>query len=67
MGKWTKVARWEIRRNLKNKTFIISSLMTPAIFLVMFFIFGAIGGDDTATEVGPELDERDNDRFIRDG
>ncbi|MFB4159951.1 ABC transporter permease [Geomicrobium sp. JSM 1781026] len=59
MGKWTKVARWEIRRNLKNKTFIISSLMTPAIFLVMFFIFGAIGGDDTATEVGPDLEERD--------
>ena len=33
-----KVAKWEIKRNLTNKSFIISLLSTPIIFLAFFFI-----------------------------
>lgn len=33
-----KVARWEIKRNLKNKSFIISLFLTPAIFLLIMAI-----------------------------
>lgn len=30
-----KVARWEIKRNMKNKSFVISLFLTPAIFLII--------------------------------
>lgn len=42
-----KVARWEIKRNLKNKTFIISLFLTPAL-MVVFGILGSLsgGGDE---------------------
>ena len=33
-----KVAKWEIKRNLTNKSFIISLLSTPVIFLAFLFI-----------------------------
>ena len=33
-----KVAKWEIKRNMTNKSFIISLLSTPIIFLAFFFI-----------------------------
>lgn len=33
-----KVAKWEIKRNMTNKSFIISLLSTPVIFLAFFFI-----------------------------
>jgi len=33
-----KVAKWEIKRNMTNKSFIISMLSTPIIFLAFFFI-----------------------------
>ncbi|WP_210469908.1 ABC transporter permease [Sporosarcina sp. 6E9] len=33
-----KVAKWEIKRNLTNKSFIISLLSTPVIFLAFFFV-----------------------------
>lgn len=33
-----KVAKWEIKRNITNKSFIISLLSTPVIFLAFFFI-----------------------------
>jgi ABC-2 type transport system permease protein len=29
-----KVAKWEMRRNMKNKSFIISLFLTPILFLV---------------------------------
>ncbi|MFD1708873.1 ABC transporter permease [Siminovitchia sediminis] len=38
MGKSMKVAKWEIKRNVTNKSFIISLLMTPLIFLVFFLV-----------------------------
>ncbi|MCG3086598.1 ABC transporter permease [Sporosarcina cyprini] len=33
-----KVARWEIRRNLKNKSFLISLISTPIIFMLFAFV-----------------------------
>ncbi|MBE1554249.1 ABC transporter permease [Sporosarcina limicola] len=33
-----KVAKWEINRNMKNKSFIISLLSTPIIFLAFMFV-----------------------------
>lgn len=33
-----RIARWELLRNLKNKTFIISLLLTPFIFLIFAII-----------------------------
>jgi ABC-2 type transport system permease protein len=39
-----KVAKWELKRNLKNKTFIIGLFLTPLI-IVGFMVFGALFGD----------------------
>src|SRR5699024_6413927 len=33
-----KVAKWEIKRNMKNKSFIIGLFITPVIFLLFMFI-----------------------------
>lgn len=33
-----KVSKWEIQRNLKNKSFIIGLFLTPILFLAFFFI-----------------------------
>lgn len=41
-----KVAKWEIKRNLKNKSFIVGMFMTPLIFLVFMFIGGLINDSD---------------------
>lgn len=38
MNDWQKVMAWEIKRNITNKTFIISMLLTPLLMIV----FGAI-------------------------
>ena len=38
MNDWIKVMLWEIKRNITNKTFIISMLLTP----VLMIAFGAI-------------------------
>ncbi|EQB38320.1 MULTISPECIES: ABC transporter permease [Virgibacillus] len=41
-----KVAKWEIKRNLKNKTFIIGMFLTP-ILIVGFMLLGDLfGGSD---------------------
>jgi len=44
-----KVANWEIKRNLKNKTFVIGLFLTPVIFLIFFFL-----GDMFAPSEGSE-------------
>jgi len=44
-----KVARWEIKRNLKNKTFIIGIFLTPAIIFLFTFISSMIGGTEEDT------------------
>lgn len=40
-----KVARWEMRRNLKNKTYLIGLFMTPALILLFGFL-GSLMGED---------------------
>jgi len=47
-----KVAKWEIKRNVKNKSFIIGIFMTPVIFLIFMLISGLMGssGDDASVE-----------------
>jgi len=42
-----KVAKWEIKRNLKNKTFIIGIFLTPALIFLFTFISSMIGGSDS--------------------
>ncbi|EZH68065.1 hypothetical protein DH09_01400 [Bacillaceae bacterium JMAK1] len=53
-SKKLKVAKWEIKRNLQNKTFIISTFVTPAIFMFFLLIGSFVGGNDEPemTEVG---------------
>lgn len=42
-----KVAKWEIKRNVTNKSFIISLLITPLIFMLFIFVPSLIGGSDS--------------------
>lgn len=44
-----KVARWELKRNLKNKSFIIGLFLTPAI-LALFLIVPSLFSDDEEAE-----------------
>ncbi|MBD7985687.1 ABC transporter permease [Sporosarcina sp. Sa2YVA2] len=41
-----KVAKWEIKRNMMNKSFIISLLLTPAFFALFYFVPQLFGGND---------------------
>ena len=45
-----KVAKWEIKRNMTNKSFIISLLSTPIIFLAFFFIPMLFNNEDSADD-----------------
>ncbi|WP_121616153.1 ABC transporter permease [Virgibacillus halodenitrificans] len=42
-----KVAKWEIKRNLKNKTFLIGLFLTP-VLIIGFMLLGSLFGDDPA-------------------
>ncbi|MEH7238736.1 ABC transporter permease [Bacillus sp. JJ1562] len=44
-----KVAKWEVKRNLKNKSFLIGLFLTPALFLGFMFL-GSIFGSEDAEE-----------------
>ena len=41
-----KVAKWEIKRNMKNKSFIIGMFLTPIIFLAFFLVPDLFSSDD---------------------
>ncbi|TQS72032.1 ABC transporter permease [Ornithinibacillus gellani] len=41
-----KVAKWEVKRNLKNKSFLIGMFLTPLLMLGGYFIFQWIGSTD---------------------
>lgn len=43
-----KVARWEIKRNLKNKSFIIGMFLTPIIFLAFLLLPDLFSSDEEA-------------------
>ena len=44
-----KVAKWEIRRNMKNKSFFIGLFLTPILFLG-FMLIGSLFGDSEPQE-----------------
>ncbi|MGM8364926.1 ABC transporter permease [Virgibacillus sp. W0181] len=44
-----KVAKWEVKRNMKNKSFIIGLFITPIIFLLFFFV-PSFFSDDAESE-----------------
>lgn len=49
-----KIARWEMKRNMKNKSFIISLFLTPIIFIVFStlpILMEKIGGDPESVKV----------------
>ncbi|MCR2821489.1 ABC transporter permease [Lederbergia panacisoli] len=46
-----KVAKWEIKRNMMNKSFIISLLLTPALFMFFFFVPQLFSGESSTEEV----------------
>ncbi|MBS4219812.1 ABC transporter permease [Bacillus sp. FJAT-49711] len=46
-----KVAKWEIKRNMMNKSFIISLLLTPALFMFFFFVPQLFSGGESTDEV----------------
>ncbi|MEK5040469.1 ABC transporter permease [Sporosarcina sp. FSL K6-3457] len=43
-----KVAKWEIKRNMKSKSFIIGLFLTPIIFLAFFLLPDLFKSDDEA-------------------
>lgn len=45
-----KVARWELKRNLKNKSFIIGLFLTPAIFALFMIVPSLFSSDDDEVE-----------------
>ncbi|GAA0322773.1 hypothetical protein GCM10008931_12850 [Oceanobacillus oncorhynchi subsp. oncorhynchi] len=45
-----KVAKWEIKRNLKNKTFVIGLFITPALFILFFFLASLFSSDSDEAE-----------------
>lgn len=54
MRNWMKVAKWEIKRNLKNKTFLVGLFLTPMIMIAFGLIGGWIGGSSNDTEAYDE-------------
>lgn len=46
-----KVAKWEIKRNLKSKSFIIGLFLTPILFLFFALLPSLFGGSDEETTV----------------
>lgn len=44
-----KVAKWEFRRNIKNKSFLIGLFLTPIIFLAFMF-FGSLFDDSAESD-----------------
>ena len=48
MRKTMKVAKWEIKRNMKSKSFIIGLFLTPIIFMAFFLLPDLFSSDDEA-------------------
>lgn len=46
-----KVAKWEYKKNMKSKSFIISLLLTPALFLLFAFLPGLFDSFNQKDEV----------------
>ena len=49
-----KVAKWEIKRNMKNKTFLIGLFLTP-LLIIGFFVIGSLFADSSDKKQTVEL------------
>lgn len=56
-----KVAKWEVKRNLKNKSFIIGLLLTPIIILAFAFLGNWMG--ESSDDGGEEMTIYINDEI----
>nr|WP_068673973.1 ABC transporter permease [Oceanobacillus sp. Castelsardo] len=57
-----KVAKWEIKRNMKNKTFLIGLFLTP-VLIVAFMFIGSLFGDDSEDLATEEVTVLVNDQL----
>lgn len=57
-----KVAKWEIKRNMKNKSFIIGLFLTPILFIV-FASLGSLFGNDSTDENDDAINVFVNDQL----
>jgi ABC-2 type transport system permease protein len=48
-----KVAKWEIKRNMKNKSYIIGLLLTPVLIIGFYALANWFGGGDNEAESEP--------------
>lgn len=46
MGNAFKVAKWEFKRNMKNKSFLIGLFLTPILMLAFMFLSSLLGDSD---------------------
>ncbi|TMW71572.1 ABC transporter permease [Alteribacter natronophilus] len=53
-----KVAKWEIKRNMMNKSYFISLFLTPAIFIFFFTVPGMFTSDPADDELLVYVDDR---------
>jgi len=53
-----KVAKWEIKRNMKSKSFIIGLFLTPIIFLAFFLLPDLFSSDDEAATTTVYVNEQ---------
>ncbi|MCF3943535.1 ABC transporter permease [Oceanobacillus alkalisoli] len=58
-----KVAKWEIKRNMKNKTFLIGLFLTPLLIVGFGLIGSWIGGDSDDGAEGDEMTVFINDEI----
>ncbi|MFA1822125.1 ABC transporter permease [Virgibacillus oceani] len=48
-----KVAKWEIKRNMKNKTYLIGLFLTPVLIIGFYALANLFGGGDEEAESEP--------------
>ncbi|GAB3792676.1 ABC transporter permease [Virgibacillus kimchii] len=48
-----KVAKWEIKRNMKNKTYLIGLFLTPLLIIGFYALGSLFGGSDDEAESQP--------------
>jgi len=52
MNNTMKVVRWEIKRNMKSKSFVIGLFLTPAMFALVLFLPSFFKGANGSSEMG---------------
>ncbi|MFT4416127.1 ABC transporter permease [Fredinandcohnia humi] len=50
-----KVAKWEVRKNMKNKSFLIGLFLTPVLFLVFMLMGSIFGGSEGEEEAKTQV------------